>query len=54
MTVIPTHLTPLTWPPNDFSLFLPLKIKLKGHHFGITEVIKAETQAWQKYGRALL
>jgi hypothetical protein len=28
-----------------FSLFLRLKIKLKGHHFGTSEVIEAKSQA---------
>jgi hypothetical protein len=37
MTVFP-------YPPY-FSLFLRLKIKLKGRHFDITEVIEAESQA---------
>jgi hypothetical protein len=32
-------------PPTYFSLFPQLKIKLKGRHFDVTEVIEAESQA---------
>jgi hypothetical protein len=44
MTVVPTHLTRLTWPLATF-LFPRLKIKLKGRHFDTIEVIKAGSQA---------
>jgi hypothetical protein len=45
VTVIPTHPSHLTWPPCDFSLFLQLKIKVRGRHYDRIEVIEAELQA---------
>jgi hypothetical protein len=39
-----SNMTILTNPPY-FSLFLQLKIKLKGRHLDIIEVIEAESQA---------
>jgi hypothetical protein len=38
--------TRLAWLyPCDFSLFLRLKIKLRGHHLNTTEVIEAESHS---------
>jgi hypothetical protein len=45
MTVVPHPPNTPDMAPCDFSLFLRLKIKLKGCHFDTIEMIEAESQA---------
>jgi hypothetical protein len=44
MSVVPYPPSSCDLVPCNFSLFLRLKIKLKGHHFDTIEVIESESQ----------